>query len=409
MIELDPSAPPEVAAAAARSWIEERLPADWLAAVRTRDRAAVRAIRADPERTAPWYAQLGGSGLATPTWPRAYGGLELGTDAAGAIADVLMSFDAGRPEEDFVGLALAGATILAWGSEQQKRRFLPPLARGEERWCQLFSEPGAGSDLAGLGTRAVAQPEGGWLVDGQKVWSSYAHIADFGLLMARTDPDVPKHRGISYFLLDLRTSGVDVRPLRQMTGDAEFTEVFLTGVAVPPEALLGPLGSGWSVAITTLLAERSGITGRPAIGPERAAVLARRARDTGGLDDPVLRDRLLGLYVEEKALQMTTIRAYVEGRGGSPGAEGSIRKLASAQLDEAAGTLAADLEPCDIVAWDSAGPMPDGVHAFLAMKTISIAGGTSEIQRNIIGERVLGLPKEDDPDRDVPFARRRRG
>ena len=399
---IDPAASPADAAATARAWVEAHLPAGCLPAVRAHDAAALGAIRA--EHATAWYAELGESGLATPAWPRAYGGLGLGTDAAGAIADVLVDCGAERPEEDFVGLLLASATILAWGTEEQKQRFLPPLARGEHRWCQLFSEPGAGSDLASLSTRAVARPGGGWVVDGQKVWSSFAHIADFGLLMARTDPDVPKHRGIGYFLLDLRTPGVDIRPLRQMTGAAEFNEVFLTGVEVPPDAILGAPGDGWKVAISTLMAERDAITGRPGIGPERAAALTRRARETGALDDPLLRDRLLSLFVAEKAAQMTTMRAYAES--GPPGPAGSIRKLVTAELDERAGLLAADLEPCDIVGWD--GGMPATVHRFLALKTQAIAGGTSEIQRTIIGERVLGLPKDPDPDRNVPFSQRRR-
>jgi alkylation response protein AidB-like acyl-CoA dehydrogenase len=282
------------------------------------------------------------------------------------------------------------------------------LARREQTWCQLFSEPGAGSDLASLATRAEPDGNGGWIVNGQKVWSSYAHVADWGMLLARTDADEPKHRGISYFLLDMHSPGVQPRPLRQMTGNAEFNEVFLTDVHVPAEALLGPLNSGWSVTISTLMSERSGITGRPSIGAGRAADLTALARRTGALDDPLLRDRLLQLFVTEKALQMTTMRAFAESGTAPPTVEGSIRKLTNADLDVTAGLLAADLDPLDVVGY-AVGQPPQSVRAFLGMKTISIAGGTSEIQRNIIGERLLGLPRDTDPERDLPFAKRRRG
>jgi alkylation response protein AidB-like acyl-CoA dehydrogenase len=174
---------------------------------------------------------VGEAGLLTPAWPVEYGGLELTPSAASAVEATLRDFGLQPSEADFIGLALAGATILRWGTDAQKRCFLPLLARGEHQWCQLFSEPGAGSDLAGLSTRAVRSPDGAWLVNGQKVWSSFAHVADYGLLMARSDPDPPKHRGITYFVIGMRSVGVECRPLRQMTGEAEFNEVFFTDVA----------------------------------------------------------------------------------------------------------------------------------------------------------------------------------
>ncbi|MCW2504157.1 MAG: Acyl-CoA dehydrogenase [Actinomycetia bacterium] len=390
------------------AWLRENLPPDWLAAVDAGDHAAVERIRADPGRRAAWFDVLGASGLATPTWPWGQGGLGLTADRASIVTEQLVRYRAERPNQDFVGLTLAGPTILEWGTDEQKAARLPALARGRELWCQLFSEPGAGSDLAALSTRAVQREDSSWLVNGQKVWNSYAHLADFGLLMARTDPAAPKHRGITYFLLDMRTPGVEPRPLKQMTGNAEFNETFLTDVVVPDSARLGPVNQGWAVAITTLMQERNGLSGRPVVGQGESDRLVGRALTTGAWRDPLLRDRLVSAFVEERALQMTTIRGFVAAGSGAPTAEGSIRKLAHATLSEKLGVLGTELEPDGAVAWD-AGERPVAVDAFLAMKTYSIAGGTSEIQRNIISERVLGMPKDPDPERHKPFQERSRG
>jgi alkylation response protein AidB-like acyl-CoA dehydrogenase len=306
-------------------------------------------------------------------------------------------------------VALAGPTIIAWGDDAQKERYLRPLALGRERWCQLFSEPGAGSDLASLATRAERREDGAWVVNGQKVWSSYAHISDFGLLMARSDADEPKHRGITYFLLDLRSEGVDVRPLRQLNDEAEFNEVFLNDVVVPDSARLGPAGKGWSVAITTLMAERSGLSGRPGVGPALVDDLAGRARATGAWDDLAVRDRIMSAFVAEKALQMTTVRAFAELGEREPGSEGSIRKLAHAALEEEVGRIAAEIEPFGLGATDQTDAEDRALRAFLSSKILGIAGGTSEVQRNIIGERLLGLPRDRDPYADLPFRERPHG
>ncbi len=407
MSDHDDSA--EAITAELRAWLRDTLPPDWRAAAESGDTAALQAITDDPQRTAAWYETLGAAGWAAPHWPVERGGRGYGADEAAVVADELARWSAGRPETDFVGLALAGDTILAWGTEEQQQRYLPPLARGRERWCQLFSEPGAGSDLASLATRARRRDDGDWVVTGQKVWSSYAHEAHFGLLMARTDPSLPKHRGITYFLLDMSTPGVQARPLRQMTGDAEFNEVFLDEVVVPDSARLGGRNEGWKVAITTLMAERSGLSGRPAVGPGATDALLRRAQATGAWDSPVLRDRILALLVQERALQMATVRAFVRSGADGPGAEGSIRKLVHAELNEQIGRLATELEPLGAIAWEAGEDPPEATRQFLAGKVYCIAGGTSEIQRNIIGERVLGLPKDPDPEREVPFADRARG
>jgi alkylation response protein AidB-like acyl-CoA dehydrogenase len=396
-------------AARVRSWLEDHLPAPWRQAALGGDQQALDRILADRAATRAWYAELGESGLATPGWPAEYGGLGLAADAAAVITDELTRLRADRPADEFIGLALAGPTIIEWGSDEQKERFLRPLAIGQHRWCQLFSEPGAGSDLASLRTRAVKDGDH-WVVNGQKVWSSYSDRADFGLLMARTDPSQPKHRGITYFLLDMHAPGVEVRPLRQLNGHSEFGEVFFTDVVVPDADRLGPEGLGWPVAISTLMQERSGLSGRPGVGPGQADALAVRARQTGAWGDPVLRDRIMQAFITERALQMATVRAFASLGRSEPGAEGSIRKLTHAQLEVTLGLLATEAEPGDAIAWDA----PDenaaaAVDAFLSGKILSIAGGTSEIQRNIIGERVLGLPRDRDPYADTPFEERPNG
>ncbi|CAN5533611.1 acyl-CoA dehydrogenase family protein [soil metagenome] len=406
LLDVDASMTPVEVGTAARAWLEEHLPDAW----RTAHAQGPVALRRVYEQIgADWFVTLGESGLATPTWPREYGGLGLGADAAAVVADELATYDAGRPMDDFPGVALGGPTIIAWGTDEQKGRYLRPLALGQERWCQLFSEPGAGSDLASLATRAVQQDDGSWVVTGQKVWNSFAHISQLGMLMARTDPDLPKHQGITYFLLDMSTPGVEVRPLKQLNGEAEFNEVFLTDVVVPDAARLGPVGAGWKVGLTTLMAERSGLSGRPGVGPAMTDDLARRARATGAWDDPVRRDRLMGAFVAEKVLQMTTVQAFVELGTREPGSEGSVRKIAHSSLEEMVGRLAADIEPFGLAGIDpdDAGAV-SGRRAFLSSKILSIAGGTSEIQRNIIGERVLGLPREVDPHVHEPFRERPR-
>ncbi|OBH50737.1 hypothetical protein A5682_14925 [Mycobacterium mantenii] len=352
-----------------------------------------------------WYRRLGEAGWATPTWPTEYGGRGLGRDEGGAAVEELRRRGVDRPEEDFVGVWLAGPTILQWGTDEQRDTYLRPLARGDHRWCQLFSEPGAGSDLASLSTSAVRIDGDRWLVNGQKIWSSFADTADFGLLMARTDPALPKHAGITYFLLDMRTPGVEVRPLRQMTGDAEFNEVFLTDVVLPDSARLGPLNAGWKVGISTLMQERNSLTGPPVVGPGVADQLIAEAVDSGAWQRADVRDRLQHMLVDERALQSASFRASV-AVDRSPGAIDSIRKLVSADLHERAGRIRIDLRPELTMGWPLDAEMPAGTRSFLEMKKYCIAGGTSEIQRNIIAERVLGLPREPDPDRDKPFNQR---
>jgi alkylation response protein AidB-like acyl-CoA dehydrogenase len=320
----------------------------------------------------------------------------------------------GRPAVAFadnpIGLGMAAPTIAKHGTAEQQERFLPALHAGEV-WCQLFSEPGAGSDLATLRTRAV-RDEGGWIVNGQKVWTTLGHLARWGLLLARTDPDVPKHRGLTYFICDMQAPGVEVRPLRQMTGDAEFNEVFLSDVWLGDDLRLGDVGDGWRIATTTLMNERVVIGGpgasRRGSGPIARALEALQQRDVG----PVQRDQFVQLWIQAEVTRLTKMRASQLRRTGTPGPEGSVAKLAFAELNQRI------TEFCVNVLGPEGQLYPDGYefdagnngihsggpqHLFLRARANSIEGGTSEILRNILAERVLQLPAEPRPDRDVPW------
>jgi len=314
---------------------------------------------------------------------------------------------------------LAGPTIHTHGDKESKDRFLRPMFTGEERWCQLFSEPGAGSDFAGLATRAIEDGDS-WIVNGQKVWNTMAHLGDWGMLVTRTDPDMPKHRGMTYFAMDMKSPGVDVQPLRQITGEAEFNEVFLTDVQIPDSNRIGDVGDGWRVSLTTLMNERNAIGAGSGGGPPKAgsgpvAILTKMWRDTPQSGrNSVTRDRIMKLYVRSEAQRLTNIRAGQNRRKGNPGPEMSIAKLAFAELNQDLLTAAVDMmgmagqvdydytfrRPEDL----SVDGSENGVqHGFLRVRANSIEGGTSEIMRNILGEQVLGLPGEPRIDKDVPW------
>ncbi|WP_030192517.1 acyl-CoA dehydrogenase family protein [Streptomyces sp. NRRL S-87] len=368
---------------------------------------------AGTERTAFLRARFD-AGLAWVHYPEGLGGLgaprtlQAGVDAALEAA--------GAPDNDprriGIGLGMAAPTILAYGTEEQKRRFLRPLWTGEEVWCQLFSEPGAGSDLAALGTRAVRDGED-WIVTGQKVWTSSAHLARWAILVARTDPDLPKHRGITYFLCDMTDPGVEVRPLRQLTGEAEFNEVFLTGVRIPDAHRLGAVGQGWEVARTTLMNERVSIGGMRLpreggmIGPVAATWRARPE-----LRNHALHQRLLELWVEAEVARITGERLRQQLAAGQPGPEGSGMKLAFARLNQEISGLEVELLAEEGLAYDDwTMRRPelvdftgrDAGYRYLRSKGNSIEGGTSEILLNIVAERVLGLPPEPRDDKDLPW------
>jgi len=291
-----------------------------------------------------------------------------------------------------VGLGLAVPTLLAHGSEAQKHEHIEATLAARQVWCQLFSEPEAGSDLAGLRTRALRRGDG-WVITGQKVWTSFATFAQFGLLLARTDPDVPKHRGISMFVLPMDAPGVETRPLREMTGGRHFNEVFLNDVALPADAMIGGEGEGWMVANTTLGAERGEVAG---VGSGQARALVELARRTGRSQDPTVRQSLMHLWTTDVILRALAGRARAARTlGRAPGPEGSLLKLLSAQLNQRSAELACELVGAASTAWSTDRP-EDELFSYELMysRMYSIAGGTNEIQRNIIGERVLGLPRE---------------
>jgi len=308
--------------------------------------------------------------------------------------------------------------VVSHGTEAMRHRLLRRMFTGEEAWCQLFSEPGAGSDLAGLATRAVRDGDE-WVITGQKVWNTLAHIADRGMLVARTDPEAPKHKGLTYFALDMHAPGVEVRPLRQMTGEAEFNEVYLTEVRVPDDDRVGEVGEGWRVAMTTLSNERTTIgggTGPPLRGSGSIGEALRIWQSGGTRRDPVARDRLTRLWIEAEVLRLTNLRASDNRKAGNPGPEGSIAKLMFAEVNKRVYELCLDLLGAEaMVGYDYTmrraetlglvGPAGSARTMFIRSRANSIEGGTSEIQRNILGERILGLPGDVRVDKEMPWSR----
>jgi alkylation response protein AidB-like acyl-CoA dehydrogenase len=357
-------------------------------------------------------------GLAWVHFPDGFGGLGLPPRVQRHVDRRLR--EAGVPPPHgtlFFGLSLAGPTVVTHGSDELRKRALRPMFTGEEIWCQLFSEPGAGSDLAGLATRALRDGDE-WVVNGQKVWNTLAHLADRGMLVARTDPDIPKHKGLTYFMVDMHAPGVEVRPLRQITGEAEFNEVYLTDVRIADADRIGDVGDGWRVSMTTLMNERTTIGGATGSGGGRRATAIQEAVDLWNKRaerDPVHRDRLAQLWIENEVLRYTNLRAAEAARKGNPGPEGSIAKLALANLNKATYDFCIDLlGPAGLVDYDftfkrpaEAGleaPLGSARKMFLRARANSIEGGTSEIMRNILGERMLGLPGEPRTDRELPWS-----
>ncbi len=353
------------------------------------------------------------AGLAFVHFPESYGGLGLSRRLQPMIVERLRR--AGAPVgwlRNPIGYGMAAPTILAHASEDQKRRYLRPLFTGEEVWCQLFSEPGAGSDVAGLATRAIKDGDE-WILNGQKVWTSLAHVSRYGMLLARSDPEAEKHRGLTYFVVDMQAPGVDIRPLRQMTGDAEFNEVYFTDVRIPDRERLSDVGQGWGGAITTLMNERVSIgasVSSRGSGPIAMALDLWAARQQ---KDPVSRDRLIRLWIEAEAHRLTSMRAAENAKAGTPGPEGSTSKLHSAELNKRIYELCVDLLGAAGMGYDryemrrpTTGGRQDASaqRQFLRSRANSIEGGTSEIMRNILGERVLGLPGEPRADKGVPWS-----
>ena len=358
-------------------------------------------------------------GLAWVHFPEGFGGLGIKPIHQRDVDRKLYSAGAKPPgSRHFFGLTMAGPTMVTNGGDELRNRLLRRAFTGEDAWCQLFSEPGAGSDLAGLSCKAVRDGDE-WVITGQKVWNTLAHIADRGMLVARTDPEAPKHKGLTYFALDMHAPGVEVRPLRQITGEAEFNEVYLTEVRVPDTDRIGDIGEGWRVSMTTLMNERTTIGGGGGAPPRGSGAIAEAVRiwqEEVADKRPATRDRLMRLWIEAEALRLTNVRASQKRKAGNPGPEGSIAKLKFAEVNMAIYELCVDLLGADGLVDYSyemkraenlglTGPPGSSRKMFLRARANSIEGGTSEIQRNILGERVLGLPGEPRVDKDVPWSK----
>jgi alkylation response protein AidB-like acyl-CoA dehydrogenase len=360
-----------------RSWLEENLPGPTPEG----DDAGFEFRRA-------WQRKLNERGWAGLSWPEQYGG-----SGATLFEQAIFSEEvarSGAPQmANTLGLAMGGPTVIGHGTDEQKERYLAPILSADEIWCQGFSEPQSGSDLASLKTKAVRSGDG-WVVTGQKVWTTMAHQSKWCMLLARTDPNAAKHRGLTYFLMDMEQDGVETRPLRQITGEAEFNELFMEEARIPDENIVGGENNGWSVAITTLMHERAGLAFALQVSVQIALrELMERARETGASKDPVIRQRFAQLYAEAQVLRLNAYRGLTKLQAhGAPGPEGSLGKWHWAEVNQSLSALALDL----------AGPRAQLVddpwtYRYLRARANSIEGGTTEILKNIVAERVLGLPR----------------
>ena len=359
----------------------------------------------DLEAGRAYLRALADGGWAVPTWPAEYGGLGATPAQAGVVAQELARFDVPDLYPYLIGLAIAGPTLVAHATPEQCSRWLPAIRTGDDIWCQLFSEPDAGSDLASLATRAERDGDQ-WRVSGSKVWTSRAHYSQRGLLLARTDPSVPKHAGITAFALDMRAPGVTVSPLRQMNGDTHFSEVYFDDAPVADADRIDAPGEGWRVARTALTYERgAGAVGGGGWGADLNDRLVDLVRRRGATTDPLVRQRLAATIIELEVARLTARRARDAAKAGrSPGPEGSGSKLRGSAGLKAAASLALGVLGPDGIACSDGDGNGEWETLFLTSPSISIRGGTDEIQRNIVGERVLGLPPEPRGDVDVPFS-----
>jgi alkylation response protein AidB-like acyl-CoA dehydrogenase len=361
-----------------RSWLEENHPGP---APEGDDAAEFEFRRA-------WQRKMHDAGWAGVSWPEDYGG-----KGATLIEQSIFNEELARQRvpapANVLGLVMGGPVVIAHGSEDQKERFLEPILSGEEIWCQGFSEPESGSDLASLKTRAV-KSNGGWKVTGQKVWTTYAHEAKYCMLLARTDQDAPKHKGITYFICDMKQDAVEVRPLRQITGEAEFNEIFLEEAEIPDENVIGDVGGGWQVAITTLMFERAGLGAVAVVGLRRTMEeLLEEIRERGLDEDPLVRQRIAQLRISIEALRLGALRSLTQTmKTGIPGPEGSLSKWQWADTNQALTELGNE-----VLGPDGLRVGTDWSYRFLRARANSIEGGTTEVLKNIVAERVLGLPK----------------
>jgi alkylation response protein AidB-like acyl-CoA dehydrogenase len=396
-----------------RGWLRDALPDGWCDAVEAGDDDRLDGLREGWDVGA-WQRTIGASGYGAPLWPKEYGGLSGEPWMQQIVREELGRYRLPTVSLNLLGVGLAGPTLIEHGTSEQKQRYLAKILTAEEIWCQLFSEPGSGSDLASLSTRAVRDGDS-WVINGQKVWTSIAHAAAFGMLLARTDPDVPKHDGLTYFIVDMKAPGVEVRPLRQITGSAEFNEVFFTDVRIPDENRIGEVGDGWRVARTTLMNERVTLSG---VSLDRVAFLGGTRKDPWrsfletipDRSSPLVRDRLAQLYIDQEVKEVTAFRAAAaRAAGRQPGPEGGVSKVFNAELNQRRSEAAVDAAGLGGVAWmpgDTAAETR--AYAFLRARANTIEGGTSEILRNQIAERMLGLPREPDAAKGLAWSKTRR-
>jgi acyl-CoA dehydrogenase len=355
-----------------------------------------------------WQKRKYDAGWACITWPKEYGGR-----GASAIEQVIWNQEESKydlPGGVFgIGQGMAAPTMMAWADDEAKARYLPKLASGEEIWCQLFSEPAGGSDLAALRTKAVKDGDE-WVINGQKIWTSGAHYSDFGILVVRTDPSVPKHKGLTYFYLDMKSPGIEIKPIKQLSGDANFNEVYFTDVRIPDNQRLGAVGQGWQVALTTLMNERASIgAGGSNVGFKSVFELAKKLTidDRPAIENAIVRSKLADWYCQEAGLRYTSYRTLSAlSRGDTPGPENSIGKLVGAPKTQDMANFAMDLLEQSGAIWDEKFAAEAGLYqgTYMAIPGLRIAGGTDEIMANIIAERVLGLPQDVRVDKGIPFS-----
>ncbi len=390
--------------------------------LRARTRALLEEVHPERVESMPFRQKQYEHGLAWVHFPEGYGGLGFSPKMNLVVHDEISKHSKvvhHDPPASIIGIGMGAPVVLTYGTEEMKKEMLPKIFSGEEVWCQLFSEPGAGSDVAGLASTAVRDGDD-WIVNGQKVWTTVAHLARWGMLVTRTNPDAPKHDGLSYFVLDMHAPGVEIRPLYQITGEAEFNEVFFNDVRIPHSRMLGKEGQGWRVAITTLMNERVAIGGggskKKGGGAISQILKLWRERQPGAsaAQEAILRDRVAKSYIENELLRVTAQRARAAQKAGNPGPEGSVAKLAQAESNKRMWELAIDVLGNDGLSFEAGYELRQGFgnldtpealakYQFLRSRANSIEGGTSEIMRNILGERVLGLPGEPRVDKNVPW------
>jgi alkylation response protein AidB-like acyl-CoA dehydrogenase len=362
----------------------------------------------DMARAKLWQKRKADAGWACITWPKEYGGR-----GATSIEQVILNQEESKVKapgtgQFQIGQGMAAPTMMMWASDEQKGQYLPKLASGEDIWCQLFSEPAGGSDLAALRTKAERDGDE-WVVNGQKIWTSGAHYSDYGILVLRTDPDVPKHQGLTYFFLDMKSPGIDIKPIRQISGDSNFNEVYFSDVRIPDAQRLGAVGQGWQVALTTLMNERAAIGGGGGgAGFDQLLSLAKQVKigDKPAIEDSEVRSKLANFYVRQSGLRFTGLRSMTAlSRGETPGPENSIGKLVAAPMSQDLASFAIDLMGQAGILWTEEGGLLENMFqsTYMGIPGLRIAGGTDEIMANIIAERVLGLPQEPRVDKGIPF------